>query len=314
MPIILGIVMPEGFDHGQSSIEELSERELTWGYWYVTHREQLQRMLVIALITLSVILYGYAFYRVIHIYAFEQEEYARSLATATQDYIDYAGIRQLNQIQPVQVIARQIIPGTGGNVDVVARVRNPNTKWALKSFTYRFGVGTAILDEERSFLLPGEEKFLMALNVKASAAGNPQVLVDHEQWQRVIQYETWGPERLSFAISEKSFTPSRQGEISDQLQLSEVTAKLTNDTAYNYNELEVQVALYSGTRLTAVNRVTLPDVRSGESREIAARFFGSLPSVSSVELIPTVNILDQASYRDFEGEFDPAFLEIEPRF
>lgn len=306
--------MPEGFDGGSANIEELSERELTWGYWFVTHREELKRYLVISLIVLSVLLYGYSLYSVTRMYAFEQEEYSRALSTATVDYIDVQAIHDANRIQEIQVLSRQIIPGTGGNVDIIARVKNPNTKWALKSFTYRFGVGTAVLDEQQAFLLPGEEKFLMALNVKAVSGGTPQLLVDNEKWQRVVLYETWAPLRMAFPVSEKSFTAARQGELSGQLPISEVSARLTNDTAYNYNQVEVQIALYSGNRVVGVNRLPLPNFRSGETRTVSALWSLTLPSVSNVEIIPTVNILNPSAYLDFEGDFDPSFLEIDERF
>lgn len=306
--------MAEGFDHGSAPIEELTERELKWGYWFVTHREQLKRVLVIALLVFSVLTYGYALYRIVVFYAIEQDEYTRSLSTASRSYIDVQGVHDANRIQELQVLSRQIIPGTAGQVDVVARVRNPNTKWALKAFTYRFGVGTAVLDEQKGFLLPGEEKFLMALNVKAPASGTPQLLIDNEQWQRVVQYETWGPERSKFVITEKKFVPARQSELSGQLPISEVSALVANSTAYNFNSVEVQVALYSGNRVVAVNKLPMPDFRSGQVRPISARWSTTLASVSNVEVIPTVNILDLASYRDFEGEFDPSFIEIEKRF
>jgi hypothetical protein len=306
--------MPEGFDGGSSNYEELSERELTWGYWFVTHKEELKRYLIVSLIVLSVLLYGYVFYRVTRMYAFEQDEYNRALSTATENYIDIQAVHDANRIEDIQVLSRQIIPGTDGNVDVIARVRNPNTKWALESFTYRFGVGTDVLEEQQGFLLPGEEKFLMALNVRASAGGTPQILVDNEKWQRVVQYETWGPEHSNFLVTEQKFTAARQGEISGQLPISEVSAVLKNNSAYNYNQVEVQIALYSGNRVVGVNRLPLPNFRSGETRTLSAIWSMTLPSVSNVEIIPTVNILTPSSYLDFEGTFDPSFLEIDSRF
>ncbi|MBI4122286.1 MAG: hypothetical protein HY461_03060 [Parcubacteria group bacterium] len=306
--------MPEGFDTKSASVQELTERQLKWGYWFVVHRDQLKRLLVIALISLSVILFGFSLFRVVQFYVFEQDDYVRLLGAAATDYIDIEGIHQLNRIEEMQVISRQVIAGTGGNVDVVARVRNPNAKWALKSFTYRFAVGTTVLPEEQGFLLPGEEKFLFALNVRAPASGTPQLLIDNEQWQRVILYEKWGPERLAFKITEKAFTPARSGELSGQLPISEASATLTNTTAYNYNQVDVQIGLYSGNRLVAVNLLPLPNFTSGQVRTLSSRWTVALGAVSTVEIIPTVNILDLVSYRDFEGKFDPAFLEVEKRF
>lgn len=301
--------MAEGFDIKGSSIEEISEKELKWGYWYVSHKAQIALAIRIFLIVLSVVFYGYALVRLTIIYAIEQPIYEQSLPTIFADYINVAGVHESNRVLDLQVISRDVLPAGNGKIDIVARVRNPNTKWALQSFKYRFALGTRVYDAQPAFLLPGEEKFLLLLNVEGQAAGTPQLFIDEPQWKRVIQYETWGPERLQFVIREKQFIAARQSEIGGQLPLSEVTAKITNDTAYNYNEVIFQVGLYSGTRLVGVNQVALSDFRSGETRALAARWTNALPPVTTTDIIPSVLILDQKAYKDFVGTFEAPFLE-----
>ncbi len=301
--------MAEGFDIKDSRIEEISEKELKYGYWFVTHKAQMQLAIRVFLIVLCIVFYGYALVRLTIIYAIEQPEYEQSLLTAALDYINVPGVHESSRIQDLQVVSRDVLAQGGGKVDVVARVRNPNTKWALESFTFRFALGSTVYEGRKAFLLPGEEKFLMLLNVDGAGSGTPQLFIDEPQWKRVVQYETWGPERLRFTISDKQFIPSRQGEISGQLPVSEVRATIANNTAYNYNEVIVQIGLYTGSRLVAVNQVPLPDFLSGQRRPIAAIWSANLPPVTTVDIIPTVLILAPEAYKDFTGEFDPPFLE-----
>lgn len=301
--------MAEGFDIKGSSIEEISEKQLKYGYWFVTHKAQLAFLLRLSLIIASVALYGYALVRLTIIYAFEQEEYTQSFSTVFADYINIAGVHEASRILDLQVESRDVLPAGSGKVDIVARVRNPNTKWALQSFQYRFALGTKVYDAQPAFLLPGEEKFLLLLNVEGQAAGTPQLFIDNPEWKRVVQYEEWGPARLKFTIKEKQFTAARQSEIGGQLPLSEASAVLVNDTAYNYANVTVQFGLYSGNRLVGVNQVPLPDFLSGSSRPISARWTNNLPPVTTVDLIPSVLILDQKAYKDFTGEFEPPFLD-----
>ncbi len=303
------VLMAEGFDIKSSSIEEISEKELKYGYWYISHKAQLAFLLRLTLILLSVGFYGYALVRLTIIYAFQQEEYARSLATAATDYINVLGVHEASRIQDLQVISRDVLPAGSGKVDIIARVKNPNTKWALQAFKYRFALGTKVYEAQPGFLLPGEEKFLMVLNVDGQAAGTPQLFIDEPQWKRVVLYENWGPDHLKFTIKDKQFITARQSEIGGQLPLSEVTATIMNDTAYNYNNVEVQVGLYSGSRLIGVNKVAIPDFLSGTSRPISARWTNNLAPITNVDLIPTVLILDEKAYKDFTGTFDPPFLQ-----
>jgi len=303
----------EGFQAKSTEIEELSEKELKYGYWFITHKAQLLRLFIIFLITFSVCTFGYTAYRLLSLYYFQYDEFQAALTTASVDYVNVQGIHQLNAIQPLQIVSRDVLSASDGKIDMAVRVKNPNTKWALKSFQYQFSLGGKFFDKKQGFLLPGEEKYLMLLNVAGFASGTPQVLFSDEQWHRVTQYDTWGPERLNFLITNKKFIPARQGEISGKIPVSEVTADITNATAFNYNAVQMQFILFSGSRVVGFSQLSVPDFLSGTKRPLASRWTTSLAPVTNVEIIPTVNIIDEKVYQQFEGQFDPSIKEIEQR-
>jgi len=301
----------EGFATQSVEIEELTEKQLKFGYWYLTHKKKILKGVNMSLIVFSAITFGYALIATGIYYIFQHEELQISLATSTFDYVNVLGVHQSNAILPLQITTRQVVNAGDGKIDIAIKVQNPNTKWALENVSFQVSHGGKFYDSQETFVLPGEAKYLFLLNVEGARSGTPQVFFENYHWRRVIQYQEWGPPRLNFLVTNKKFVSARQGEISDELPISEVQADITNSTPYNYNDLEIQIALFSGSRMVGVSSVTMQDVASGDLRTIVSRWPQSLPSVSNVEIIPTVNILDQSVYKDFEGEFDPSHLDID---
>ncbi len=303
----------EGFNTKSVDVQQLTEQELKFGYWFVTHREQLRRLLIGFLVAFCAITYGYALFALIRFYGFEYESYRRGAETAGQTYINIEEVHQSYAIQPLEVVSRQVISGRGQSSDIAVLVRNPNTKWALERVSYQFSIGGRFLQAQETYFLPGEEKYLLALNQEGIVTGTPQVFFENEEWQRVTNYEQWAPDYLNFLITNKRFLSSRQSELSDQLPVSEVTATIANATAYNYVSMEVQVALFTGNRLAAIDSVVIPDFPSGVSKPLSVRFTQNLSAITTVQIIPSVNILDRASFSSFQGEFDPGFREFDQR-
>jgi hypothetical protein len=303
----------EGFETSSVDTEELSEKELKFGYWFVTHKATIRKWTIIGLIVFSVLTYGYAAFALGRYYIFRDQAQQQAANTAAIDFVNVQSSHQSEIIQDVQVLSRDVFPLSDGRVNIVARIKNPNTKWALNSFSYQFALGSQVYETREEFLLPGQEKFLMALNVEGPRSGTPQVLIDDRKWLRVISYEDWSPGFLNIEVEDTQYLSPRAGEISDQLPVSQVDAMLRNSTAYNFVEVDVQIGLFSGSRLVAVSRIPLPNFTSGQVRPVSTRFTQSLSAVSRIEIIPSVNILDQSVYKDFEGEFDPAFIEVDDR-
>lgn len=303
----------EGFETRSVGTEEISESELKFGYWFVTHKEQIRKITIISLIIFSVLTYGYALFATVRYFAFRYDIHQAAINQAPVTLLNIQSIRNANPVQDIEVLSREVFSLGDGRVDIVAKVRNPNTRWALYNYTYQFALGSDLFEKEEAFLLPGEEKYIMELNVEGSSSVTPQVLIDDRQWKSVTLYGDWAPEYTDFSITDKQFIAPRQGEISGTLPVSEVSAVISNDTAYNYNEVEIQIALLSGSRLVAISKIPLQNFTSGQTRTVSTRFSQALSPVSTVEIIPSVNILDSSVYQDFEGEFDPAFFEFDAR-
>lgn len=295
----------EGFETQALNVENVSDKQLKRGYWILTHKKQFQNLGTFSLMFFCVLTIGYSLISLGHYFIFQYEEYTNALNTAGIDYVNYPGLRAMNAIEPLEIVSRQVLTAGPGKIDIALRVRNPNVQWALEEVKYQFSIGSQVYDTQSAFVMPGEEKYLFALNVDGVASGTPQIFFEEEDWQRVTRYEEWGPKQTNFLITDKQFQSARQSELSSQLPISQAVANLTNATPFNYGEIVVQFALISANRLVGVNQITVRDLDSSEQRDIVARWSEPLSSVSTVEIIPTVNVLDERNYRDFEGQIIP---------
>ena len=77
---------------------------------------------------------------------------------------------------------------------------------------------------------------------------------------------------------------------------------LSNDTAFSYYDVGLFVLLKRGSAIVGVNKTTLSTLNSGEETDVTVNWFGTLPSVSQVEVIPELNIFDLGVYKPLMGE------------
>jgi hypothetical protein len=54
--------------------------------------------------------------------------------------------------------------------------------------------------------------------------------------------------------------------------------------------------------VVGVNRATLSELESGEATEVVLNWFGTLPSVSEVDVVVELNLFDLSIYKPLEGE------------
>ncbi len=88
---------------------------------------------------------------------------------------------------------------------------------------------------------------------------------------------------------------SRELEI-DSEEIGRVSFTVRNTTAYSYWEPSFTILLMRGGSVAGVTRTTLTRLKSGDERSVAVNWFGSLPAVTKVEVIPEVNLFDPDVY------------------
>jgi hypothetical protein len=187
--------------------------------------------------------------------------------------------------------------------DLYAELLNPNDDWWAE-FTYHFLTDEGDTEVQDGFILPSEEKPVVDIAYESTAnISRVELVIDSVDWHRVDHhlipdYETWEDDRLNLLIEDAAF--SQQTEF-DEI-FGQVAFTVTNSTAFSYYTPKFFILLMRGSSVVGVNRTSLSDLESREEVEMGINWFGTLPSVTSVEIIPEINLFDIESYKPLNGE------------
>lgn len=290
-----------------NTTSSINQRELKFGYWFITRKLLFKRILIGILVFFNILIWGYSAWGLVNIYLINTSERQLMLSILPQNLVNFAELRTQNEPQSLSVSKITVISTGGGQYDLVARIKNPNTKWGIDSFDYQF-IGSGLTTESNSnFILPGEEKFITDLRVKSKIRpSNLNLNITNIKWKRfdaheISNYEEFYNSRLGGLIIDNiKFNPPSTSGLGDKLPISRATFDIYNNTAYNYWQVGFFISLYRGNTLTAINYVTANQLMSGDKLSLEARWFEPLSSITSVKIEPEVNILDLLSYMEFE--------------
>lgn len=291
---------------------QVSERQLSWGLWFVAHRESLKRLGYWALVAVSVVSWGYTLWGLTDHFLLRgldlQRAIQRDLATRQNPR---AAIIQRQRPKQLEIAEVLLIPNGGSSFDVAARVVNPNPRWHAM-VEYHLEIPGAPSETARTVLLPGRDRWLIRLNAESKANPSTAALsFSRIDWQRLSHLDVVDPkrfmdERMNIEITQSAFVPPRELALgsgtpsaagpTSAVHVSRATFTVVNRSAYGLKDLELAVLLRRSGGIVAVNRIVLNDVRSGEARVAAATWFHSLGLVQAVEVIPYVNVFDPRAF------------------
>ncbi len=273
--------------------DNFTEQQFGFSYWYVTHKLQLKAALTVFLVLVSVGLGGYALWGFTKLYILDYPEYVAMQRQAGETLVNFDAVASA---RPIDVRSVQVFAAGPGTFDALAMVRNPNAGFSA-TFDYRFIGEGASPELQSGFLLPGEEKPLVALGIKAQTGFRSARLdIQNLRWRRldaheVPDYAAYRAARLSLVADEVTLVPAQQPGESTR-----VTFTALNASAYSYWNVRWVVLLYRGQSVAAVNAIDLAQLRSGERRPASVTWFEQVPSVTRAEVRPEVDILDPDVY------------------
>ncbi len=278
---------------------QLSEKKLNMGFWWVTHKIQVRRLASVALAVFSVVTLGYGAFGFADWFFGSGVVERQQIGMLTTSQTDFAGIRAKNAPQDLQPGESTALPAGDRTYDISARITNPNARW-WADFDYHFTASSVTTPVQHGYVLPGDYSYLSALGTKSDATPDSLALViDRQTWHRVDQhvtmpdYESWATARLRLSMDQPVFVPP---SAADAVAVSRVRFHVTNDTGFGYYKVGFFVAVQSGGRVVGVNHVTISELRPGETREVDASWFADLPSATTIEVKPEVNIFDDRIY------------------
>lgn len=267
----------------EEQLQNFTDKELQFSYWYITHKLLLAKILVIFL---SFICLSVWFYVGLNMYFFGVNYNVENYQIRRLLFEDNMSLSILASSVPrsFQVSDPIYFSGADNRNDYYVEISNSNGEWLI-TFDYEFDGVSGSPYVRNGFVLPTQKKFLMDLGVEGNVSG---IKITDIKWERVANFEREYNERFRFTVSNEEFIA---GSISGDP--NRLIFNITNHSAYNYWQIGVQTFLQSGGNIVSINYIILEQFKSGETRAVELNFEGRLPRISGINVVPDINVFDE---------------------
>ncbi|MBU1036581.1 hypothetical protein KKF32_00920 [Patescibacteria group bacterium] len=276
-------------------IHDVSEKKIKLGYWLIVNKKKFKAALIILLLLWSVLTVGYGIYGFIAHFV-ELPKISQDIASMQSGTVDFETFQQKHAPESLKISEPTVIYTGNNRYDVFAQIENPNDDYAVNKIIYQFESGEFTTPTSTIFLFPRQKTFLMSLaNFSNRRLSQMNLKIHTLKWQKIKLAANFP--KLNFEVSKVDF---HQGD-----SRSWATFSATNETIYNFREVQWQAILYSGQGIIGVNQIRLDDFVGGQTREITISWFERLPRISKVEVLPVVNLGDPGIIYDIPGQANP---------
>jgi hypothetical protein len=284
----------------ETDVAGVSMKTLETGLWWAKNRRGIKTALIIFLILVSVISWGYTIFNFSYYFLFganaddQMLKQVIQVNTVDQNYLNQ-GLAKNLKLSPIGYLA------DNGKYDLYIQISNPNIRW-WANFSYCFSRPDGEKACGNDFILPGEEKYLVSLAQSFDADPNDLnftfasinwIKVNNHQ---ISDWNSYQAEHLNLTFKNQSFVPAASNAVSEKVGLNTLNFNITDNGAFGYWELPLTIILTNGSRIVYIDRYTIDDLISYESRDIKITWPGSIGDVTGINLIPDLNILNQGVY------------------
>ncbi len=98
-----------------------------------------------------------------------------------------------------------------------------------------------------------------------------------------------------------NFSAGSVSGLSDKVNLNTLDFSVKNQTPFGYYEAPLNIFLYSGSEIVAVNRYILNNFLPGETRFVKMSWPGNFGSANRTDVVPDINIIDDGVYLKYQG-------------
>ena len=276
-------------------LDGLTMKKLNFGLWYLEHKKLLLNLLYIFLALIGVVTW-FIFFKTFGYYVMIGMKEDQKLVA---DMVNNPGVTHEQVLktaaQAIQVKSADVILNSNGTYDIVTKISNLNKKY-YSNFSYTFDINNEKIGPFNGFVLPSEEKFLILLDQEFSRRPNSVNLDIGNSWNKINGHviKDWPSYRdnyIDFTVENKEFSNPRESNLSEKLNLSVVEFDITNNSAYSYYLIDLDILLYSRGKLSSVSKYSLEKFVSGETRHVNMTWPGKVTRADLVEVQANINIM-----------------------
>ena len=200
--------------------------------------------------------------------------------------------------QELVVSSAKILKSTDTSSDFYVTIENGNEDW-YATFTYVFTWGDERSKPIDGYVMPGERKYLLALNQASdSRPSSAELELSDVSWHWVDRHEVndatvWIEDHKDFVMSEASH--ATDVELAEQ-KVGRSVFSITNNTPYAYWEPVFTVVLERNGVPVAVNQATVQRFAAGETREVEVHWPGDVVVSGTPNVEPNINYFDASAY------------------
>jgi len=281
--------------------QPLNSQDLEKGYFLLTHRQLIKKIIVGAALLVILIIYTVVVFNFIR---FVRTGTFNAMSQAANWTYDWASYHQSRQPKGLDNSPAQFFSLGKTKYNLLAVISNPNEDWAVTQLDYTFIVNGQELEKQTAFINPAEKRLLTKMGYEARTnISKLEIKIDNIKWFRV---ENDLPD-INFEIKEAKFFPAtRQTVGADTFDVpARATWTAKNLSLFNFWNVTWQVALMSGSKIVAINELSTRDFLSLESRDLEIAWLNDLPRVGSLEVFPVLNKLDFDNFKDLRPALEP---------
>ncbi len=272
----------------QDRPETISSDTLKKSYWLLGHLWQFKRNAIFLIIAVEAILIllalvglgGYAYYAMVR-----QERIINPLRASA------AAPSSIVMIADPSVTAYGAIANGSGQVDLYARLKNPNQGWRA-DFELIFSVNGVDQPPQKMFLMPLEEKYTLKVGVLAQSQPQVSTRIAGLGWHRLSASDIAAlADRNVFEVKDIHLNASQGIQGGARLSFT-----LTNHSIYKFWDFRIPVVLKQGTAISGVVVIPVFSIDREEQKHLEASWEVPI-SATSFEIIPDIDVLNPASLR-----------------
>jgi hypothetical protein len=285
----------------ETDVDGVSMKKLEAGLWWSKNRKKLKNILAIILALIGIplmayALYGFGDYLLFGMNADDQMMKAFDRTTVvSQSFLNQRSAKNI-------VISATGYLADGGNYDLYTQATNPNSRW-WATFNYCFKKNNGEQSCGSSFILPSQTKYVFSLaKYFNSAPNNLSFSISNLQWKKIdnhliADWNQYQANRLNMSFSNQQFTPAAANTVSEKVPLNSLTFSISNNSAYSYYEVPLDIVLTDNGRIVYVDQYSASNLLSNQSQNVKITWPGDFESVTGISIAPDINILNQEIYQ-----------------
>ncbi|MFA7662693.1 MAG: hypothetical protein WCX88_02135 [Patescibacteria group bacterium] len=265
--------------------------KLRFNYWLLENRDFFYKLAFIVFVVFDLFLVSLIviFYVNYFLTAQKQNKIINHLVTSNQAFGNWV---ERQGPQELKISETTYVNSVNDRYDLVSQLENKNKNWFLKSLKYDFSWSGGKSEVKETFVLPGEKKYLLALNQASTSRPNQLKLeIISTEWE-------WVGDTFMADIMDKSKIEITKSEVLSGMDsiLDRTSYSVKNNTIYNFWEVGFNIILYQGQKIVGLNRSFIEKFNTGEERQMENTWIQKLPQVTKIVVEPEINFLDKNNY------------------